>query len=180
MKIIALLLAGIGLCLPGQAEEPAKNFYFAGYKAIFIPSDTFRIEVGNPDLGIQEMKDGTLSFRLKETNGPMPKDVVRIYTKDIRRISMIYSELIVDQAFAIDSLSLSLTAGSNGIVNVESKFLQVSVGAGSQLTVKGKTDLFDYMTKGNSYISMSELKAKKTICEKTKVDKNCIDIIETD
>lgn len=67
------------------AEEPVRNFYFAGYKAIFIPSDTFRVEVENPDSGIQEVKNGILSFTLKDTNGPMPKEVVRIYTKDVRK-----------------------------------------------------------------------------------------------
>ena len=46
MKKVALFLAGLGFCLMSQAEEPVKNFYFAGYKAVFIPSDTFRVEVG--------------------------------------------------------------------------------------------------------------------------------------
>lgn len=51
MKKIALLLAGLGFCMLSPAEEPVRNFYFAGYKAIFIPSDTFRVEVENPDSG---------------------------------------------------------------------------------------------------------------------------------
>lgn len=93
MKKTALLLAGLGFCLLVHAEEPARNFYFAGYKVVLIPSDTFRVEVENPDLGIQEMKDGTLSFTLKDASGPMPKDVVRIYTNDVRRISMIYHDI---------------------------------------------------------------------------------------
>ena len=57
MNKLALLLAGLTFCVSSLAEEPVKNFYFAGYKAIFIPSDTFRVEVGNPELGIQEIKE---------------------------------------------------------------------------------------------------------------------------
>lgn len=164
MKKIALLLAGLGFCLLSQAEEPAKSFYFAGYKVVFIPSDTFRVEVGNPDLGIQELKDGTLLFTLKDANGSMPKDVVRIYTNDVRRISMTYSELIADKPVTVDSLCLSLAAGSKGIMNVKAKYLHVSAGAGSQLTIKGETDMLDCTIKGNSSINLNELKAKKKKC----------------
>jgi len=105
MKKVALFLAGLGFCLMSQAEEPVKNFYFAGYKAVFIPSDTFRVEVGNPELGTRKLKDGILSFTLKDASGKMPKDVVYIYTNDIHRISMSYSELIADQSFSVDSYS---------------------------------------------------------------------------
>ena len=161
MKKTALLLAGLGFCLLGHAEEPARNFYFAGYKVVLIPSDTFRVEVENPDLGIQEMKDGTLSFTLKDASGQMPKDVVRIYTNDVRRISMIYSELIADQPFAVDSLSLSLASGSKGRVNVKTKYLQVSAGAGSRLRVEGETDVFDCTQQGNSKVSTANLKVEK-------------------
>ena len=167
MKKIGLLLAGLGFCMLSPAEEPVRNFYFAGYKAIFIPSDTFRVEVENPDSGIQEVKNGILSFTLKDTNGSMPKEVVRIYTKDVRKISMIYSELRIDQPFAADSLSLSLAAGSNGIVNVQTKYLQVSAGAGSQLIVKGKTDVLECTTKGNSSVNTNELKTKKKACQES-------------
>lgn len=161
MNKLALLLAGLTFCVSSMAEEPVKNFYFAGYKAIFIPSDTFRVEVGNPELGIQEIKDGTMSFTLKEANGPVPKDVVYIYTNGVRRISMIYSVLLMDEPIATDSLSLSLAAGSNGIVNVKTKYLQASAGAGSQLIVKGETDVFDCTTKGYSGVDNKELKVKK-------------------
>ena len=161
MNKLALLLAGLTFCVSSMAEEPVKNFYFAGYKAIFIPSDTFRVEVGNPELGIQEIKDGTMSFTLKDANGPVPKDVVYIYTNGVRRISMIYSVLLMDDPIATDSLSLSLAAGSNGIVNVKTKYLQASAGAGSQLIVKGETDVFDCTTKGYSGVDNKELKVKK-------------------
>lgn len=161
MNKLALLLAGLTFCVSSMAEEPVKNFYFAGYKAIFIPSDTFRVEVGNPELGIQEIKDGTMSFTLKDANGPVPKDVVYIYTNGVRRISMIYSVLLMDEPIATDSLSLSLAAGSNGIVNVKTTYLQASAGAGSQLIVKGETDVFDCTTKGYSGVDNKELKVKK-------------------
>lgn len=161
MNKLALLLAGLTFCVSSMAEEPVKNFYFAGYKAIFIPSDTFRVEVGNPELGIQKIKDGTMSFTLKDANGPVPKDVVYIYTNGVRRISMIYSVLLMDEPIATDSLSLSLAAGSNGIVNVKTKYLQASAGAGSQLIVKGETDVFDCTTKGYSGVDNKELKVKK-------------------
>ena len=161
MNKLALLLAGLTFCVSSMAEEPVKNFYFAGYKAIFIPSDTFRMEVGNPELGIQEIKDGTMSFTLKDANGPVPKDVVHIYTNGVRRISMIYSVLLMDEPIATDSLSLSLAAGSNGIVNVKTKYLQASAGAGSQLIVKGETDVLDCTTKDYSGVDNKELKVKK-------------------
>ena len=161
MNKLALLLAGLTFCVSSMAEEPVKNFYFAGYKAIFIPSDTFRVEVGNPELGIQEIKDGTMSFTLKDANGPVPKDVVYIYTNGVRRISMIYSVLLMDEPIVTDSLSLSLAAGSNGIINVKTKYLQVSAGAGSQLIVKGETDVLDCTTKGYSGADTSRLMVKE-------------------
>ena len=168
MKRIALCLAGLGFCLWSQAEEPVRNFYFSGCKVVLIPSDTFRVEVENPDLGVQELKDGTLSFTLKDANGPMPKGVVRLYTNDIRRISMMYSELKADKPFAVDSLSVSLAAGSKGMMNVKAKYLQVSAGAGSQLTLKGETDVLDCTTKGNSHVNLSGLEAKKKQCTELK------------
>ena len=161
MNKLVLLLAGSVLCASSMAKEPVKDFYFAGYKAIFIPSDTFRVEVGSPELGIQEIKDGTMSFTLKDANGPVPKDVVQIYTNDIRRIRLVYSILLMDKPIATDSLSLSLAAGSNGVVNVKTKYLQASAGAGSQLIVKGETDVFDCTTKGYSGVDNKELKVKK-------------------
>ena len=60
-----------------------------------------------------------------------------------------------------DSLSLSLAAGSNGIINVKTKYLQASAGAGSQLIVKGETDVLDCTTKGYSGVDNKELKVKK-------------------
>lgn len=165
MKRIALLLAGLGFCLLNQAEEPVRDFYFAGYKVVLIPSDTFRIEVENPELGMQELKDGTLSFTLKDTNGKMPKDVVRVYTNDVRRISMIYSELKVNKPFSVDSLSVSLAANSKGTMNVKAKYLQVSAAAGSQFTIKGETDVLDCMTVGNSHVNLQGLKANKKQCK---------------
>ena len=170
MKKIALLCAGLGFCLLSHAEEPAKNFYFAGYKVVFIPSDTFRVEVGNPDLGSQELKDGVLSFTLKDASGRMPKDVVHIYTDDIHRISMNYSELIADQSFSVDSLSISLAAGSRGIMSVKAKYLQVSAGAGSQLIIKGETDFFNCTTKGNSSVNTHELKVRKNVRNRKTVE----------
>lgn len=170
MSKLGLLLAGLCSYLSSQAEEPVKNFYFAGYEAIFILSDTFRVEVGNPDLGIQKTKDGTLLFTLKDARGSMPKDVVRIYTNDIRRISMVYSKLIIDKPFTLDSLSLSLAAGSNAKVNVKTKCLDVSAGAGSHLTIKGQTDVFTCTTKGHSSINTSKLQAKKKDCQELEVD----------
>ena len=65
MKKVALFLAGLGFCSMSQAEEPVKNFYFAGYKAVFIPSDTFRVEVGNPEMRIRKLKDRTCHSHLK-------------------------------------------------------------------------------------------------------------------
>lgn len=168
MKRIALLLAGLGFCLLSQAEEPVRNFYFSGYKVVLVPSDTFRVEVENPDLGIQELKDGTLSFTLKDANGPMPKGKVCIYTNDVRRISMTCSELKADQPFAVDSLSVSLAAGSRGAMNVKARYLQVSAGAGSQFTLEGETDVLDCTTKGNSHVNLSRLKVKKSQSEELK------------
>lgn len=94
----------------------------------------------------------------------MPKDVVRIYTNDVSRISMTYSELLADKPLIVDSLCLSATAGSKGMINVKAKYLQVSAGGGSQLTIKGETDILD-TTKGNSSVNTNELKAKKKKCK---------------
>ena len=170
MKKIALLLAGLGFCLLAQADEPVKNFSFAGYKAVFIPADTFRIEVGNPDLGIQKLRNGTLSFELKDANGRMPKDVVYIYTNDVRWIGLTYSVLVAEEPITADSLRLSLGAGSRGSVNVKTKYLQVSAGGGSHLTLQGETDVLNCTTKGYSSVNTKKLKAKKKECKELPTD----------
>ena len=77
----------------------------------------------------------------------MPKDVVYIYTNDIHRISMSYSELIADQSFSVDSLSISLAAGSMGTMNVKAKLFACIGRSGSQLILKGETDVLDCTTK---------------------------------
>lgn len=161
MKKIALLLAGLGFCLLSRAEEPVKNFDFAGYKAVFIPSDSFRVEVGNPDLGIQKLENGTLSFDLKDANGRMPKDEVHVYTNNVNRITLTYATLIADEPLTADSLFLSLGAGSGGTISVKTKYLRVRAGAGSHLTIKGETEVLDCVTKGYSSVNTNELKAKK-------------------
>lgn len=161
MKRTALLLAGLGFCLLSQAGEPVKDFSFAGYKVVLIRSDTFRVEVENPELGIQKLENGTLSFTLKDANGTMPKGKVCVYTNDVRRISMICSELTADRALTVDSLSVSLAAGSRGTMDVKAKYLQISAGAGSQFTLKGETDELDCTTNGNSRVNLSGLKVKK-------------------
>lgn len=161
MKRLVLCLAGLGFCLLSQAEKSVKNFYFVGYKVVLVRSDTFRVEVENPDWRIQELKNGTLSFTLKDADGLMPKDVVRIYTNDVRQIGMIHSEQTTDRLLAVDSLSVSLAVGSKGAMDVKAKYLQVSAGAGSQFTLKGETDVFNCTIEGNSRVNLSGLKVKK-------------------
>ena len=95
----------------------------------------------------------------------MPKNVVRIYSNDVRRICMIYSELTTEELFAVDSLSVSLSAGSKGAMDVKAKYLQVSAGASSRFTLKGETDVLDCTIKGNSHVDLSGLKAQKKQCE---------------
>ena len=148
-----------------SGRRTGKEFLFCRIQSRIYSIRHFCVEVGNPELGTRKLKDGILSFTLKDASGKMPKDVVYIYTNDIHRISMSYSELIADQSFSVDSLSISLAAGSMGTMNVKAKYLHVSAGAGSQLILKGETDVLDCTTKGNSCVNTNELKVRKKECK---------------
>lgn len=152
-----LLAFAFGFTSNADAQEKATRFYFAGYRAVFIPSDEFRIEIGNPELGIKEVEGDFFKLEVKDPNGRMPKDTVRIYTDSIQSIRVLYGEVIMEKPFVVDSLEISLAASSRANIQVEANYLKVSAGAFSQATVKGKARSWQCSSVGNSVINASQL-----------------------
>lgn len=151
-KSLLLLLSIFVICFAGHAQEKVKRFHFAGYRVVFVPSATFRVEVKHPEWGNQKIKDGILSLAVKDRDGRMPKDTVYIYTDSVRSISMEYSELKIDEQLSADSLRIVMSAGSYGTINVKANYLSVSAGAGSHVKVKGKTRDWECHTNGHSSV----------------------------
>lgn len=100
-------------------------------------------------------------FYFAGSNGSMPKDIVHIYTNDVQYIGLDYSILAMDEPLIVDSLRVYLGAGAHGTAHVQAKCLDVSVRAGSHLTVKGETGIFKCDTKGYSDIDTSQLKVQE-------------------
>ncbi len=156
MKKIILMLLAITTSFIGNAQEKIMDFQLSGYKAVFIPSDTFFIKIGHPELGNIEKSKGVLSLTLKDSQGRMPKDTVWIYTDQIRHINLNFSEIDMNKPFDVDSLSISITS-SHGSIHVKANYLKVSAKAGSHLNVKGKTNYFECQRIGYSSINTDEL-----------------------
>lgn len=135
-----------------NSQGQVVNFYFEGYKAIFIPSDTFRIEIKNPALGKKEIKNGILRLTVIEPTGRMPKDTVYIYTNKIRSVSMAYSEIEMPKQMSVDSLRVSMGGGSYGIINVKAEYLEISTVAASRVKIIGETHKWKFYSKGYSSI----------------------------
>lgn len=152
-----LLAFAFGFTSNADAQEKATRFYFAGYRAVFIPSDEFRIEIGNPELGTKEIEGDFFKLEVKDPNGPMPKDTVRIYTDSFQSIRVLYGEVIMEKPFVVDSLKISLAAASRANIQVEANYLNVSAGAFSRATVKGKARSWQCNSVGNSVIDASQL-----------------------
>jgi len=80
MKNILILILFMILANGGNtvcAQEKITRFQFAGYRAVFVPSDTFHIEINRPELGKQEVKGNLLKLTIKEPDGRMPKDTLK-------------------------------------------------------------------------------------------------------
>lgn len=155
--IFILVVFAFGFMNNADAQEKATRFYFAGYKAVFIPSDEFRIEIGNPELGTQETEGDFFKLEVKDPNGSMPKDTVWIYTDSIQSIHALYAEVIMEKPFVVDSLKISLAAASRADIQVEANYIEVSAKAFSRATVKGKARSWQCNSVGNSIINASQL-----------------------
>ena len=90
-KLFFICLLSV-VCIVGMAQEITR-FYFAGYRVVVIPSEEFRIDIKHPELGEKKIKGNTLSLKLIDAEGKMPKDTVIVYTNAIREIRMDYSVL---------------------------------------------------------------------------------------
>lgn len=149
-----MLSAGIA-----QTEQKIERFYFEGYRVVFVPSDEFKIKVAHPEMGRQEIKGNLLKLTIKDPNGPMPKDVVWVYTDVTHKINigMNFSSIEMEQPLNVDTVHISGTS-SHGTVWVNAKKLFVSAKSASHLTLKGKTRKLVCETVGNgNSIDRSEL-----------------------
>lgn len=166
MKKILTLLFAFTICFVCNAQERVKYFQFSGYKAVFIPSDTFLIKIGHPELGNAKTHGQTFTLTIKDPEGKMPKDTVLIYTDRVRGINLNFSELIMDKQIVSDSLSISM-ASSHGSIHVKANYLKVSAKAGSNIDVKGQANYFEYYTKAYSSINTDQLQTVHTQRKKT-------------
>lgn len=160
LRTLILFALTIGLGYNALAQEKINRFRFAGYKVVFVPSDVFRIEIGHPELAKQETKGDLFVLTVKDPEGKMPKDTVRIYTNSVRSIQMDYSELAMDKPMKVDSLHVSM-GSSHGTVYVEADYLKVQAKAGSHVELKGTTRFLECNSKAHSSINKNRLKQTK-------------------
>lgn len=159
-RIFFICLAALA-CLTSFAQE-IDTLYFAGYKIVIVPAEEFRIDIKHPELGKKRIKGNTLRLELIDARGSMPKDTVIVYANKIRHIAMDYSQLVMEQPFKVDSLSI-FTGSSHGTINVEANYLEINAGAASHLMVKGKVKNMKSDTTGiGNYIDKSSLIVEQT------------------
>lgn len=96
-----------------------------------------------------------------DATGRMPKDTVYIYTGKIRSISMAYSEIEMPKRISVDSLKISMSGGSNGIINVKAGYLEISTVAASRVKVIGEAHRWKFYSKGHSRIDDARLRKDK-------------------
>lgn len=160
-KSFILILFTIAINFIGNTQEKIKYFRLSGYKVVFIPSDTFFIKIGHPELGNIKKNGDIFSLTLKDPQGKMPKDTVWIYTDQVQGIHLNFSEIAIDKTIDIDSLSIS-TSSSHGFIHVKANYLKVSAKAGSHLSIKGQANHFEYQRKGYSSINIDQLQTTFT------------------
>lgn len=158
-KLFALILITLGFILI-HAEEPFTKIDLSGFKVNLISSASYSIHIRD-SVGIEkEMEDGILEIRVLDQTGQVPKNEVTIYTDKLDYLSLHNCQLVMINPMITDSLTL-VTAASFGALKINSNYLSVNIGAGSNFKIEGETKFYDCAVGAGSTLQSQNLLAQK-------------------
>lgn len=144
------------------AQNKFDNFVVSGYRCVIIPSEKFMLKTSHPEWTKQYSEGKVLHIELTDATGRMPKDTLFIYTNDIKNLVLNFSTIEVSDALNVDSMNLTLAAGSRGEMNLSANLLEVNIGAGSKLTLSGDIKSIVGRVEGNSHLKGNNLIVSNT------------------
>lgn len=159
--IIIVFLASVNIF----SQDQFTKFSLSGYKVRIITGETFKIDIKNNSEAKQEVINGDV-FRLAvlDQRGRVPKDTITIYTPGLTYLDLHNCVLDNSSQFVTDSLKINMAA-SFGKFQVDTKFLSITVSAGSSLEISGSAQFFECISGAGA-----KLNAKKLLANEATVD----------
>lgn len=115
------------------------------------------LKTSHPEWTKQYSEGKVLHIELTDATGRMLKDTLFIYINDIKNLVLNFSTIEVSDALNVNSLNLTLAAGSRGKMNLSANLLEVNIGAGSKLTLSGDIKSIVGKVEGNSHLKGNNL-----------------------
>lgn len=158
-NIFTLILIILSLIM-AQAQSSFTQFSLSGFKINLIPSETPSIHLDD-SVGIERVvEDGILEIRVLDQTGRVPKSEITIYTDKLNYLSLHNCQLEMTIPIIADSLTL-VTASSFGTLKINSDYLSVNIGAGSNFKIEGETKFYDCAVGAGSTLQSKNLLAEK-------------------
>lgn len=157
MFLLTLLMSTSMLSIFSQ--EPPTKFFISGYKVHLIPSKTYSLTVKDSVKATQEMVDGVLNISIYDQTGQGPKDELYLCIDQLDYLYLHNSVLVSNETIKCDSLTL-YTAAATGSLMIDSEYLAINLGGGSNFIFKGKTNFFDCAVGAGSSLSAGDLVAE--------------------
>lgn len=158
-NIFTLILIILSLIM-AQAQSSFTQFSLSGFKVNLIPSETPSIHLDD-SVGIERVvEDGILEIRVLDQTGRVPKSEITIYTDKLNYLSLHNCQLEMTSPIIADSLTL-VTASSFGTLKINSDYLSVNIGAGSNFKIEGETKFYDCAVGAGSTLQSKNLLAEK-------------------
>ncbi len=158
-NIFTLILIILSLIMT-QAQSSFTQLSLSGFKVNLIPSETPSIHLDD-SVGIERVvEDGILEIRVLDQTGRVPKSEITIYTDKLNYLSLHNCQLEMTSLIIADSLTL-VTASSFGTLKINSDYLSVNIGAGSNFKIEGETRFYDCAVGAGSTLQSKNLLAEK-------------------
>ena len=158
-NIFTLILIILSLIMT-QAQSSFTQLSLSGFKVNLIPSETPSIHLDD-SVGIKRViEDGILEIRVLDQTGQVPKNEITIYTDKLDYLSLHNCQLVMTNPMIADSLTL-VTAASFGALKINSNYLSVNIGAGSNFKIEGETKFYDCAVGAGSTLQSQNLLAQK-------------------
>ncbi len=160
MRNIFTLILIILSFIMTQAQSSFTHLSLSGFKVNLIPSETPSIHLDD-SVGIKRViEDGILEIRVLDQTGQVPKNEITIYTDKLDYLSLHNCQLEMTSPIIADSLTL-VTASSFGTLKINSDYLSVNIGAGSNFKIEGETKFYDCAVGAGSTLQSQNLLAQK-------------------
>ncbi|QIK59876.1 hypothetical protein G7050_08550 [Dysgonomonas sp. HDW5A] len=158
-NIFTLILIILSLIMT-QAQSSFRQLSLSGFKVNLTPSETPSIHLDD-SVGIERVvEDGILEIRVLDQTGRVPKSEITIYTDQLNYLSLHNCQLEMASPIIADSLTI-VTASSFGTLKINSDYLSVNIGAGSNFKIEGETKFYDCAVGAGSTLQSKNLLAEK-------------------